>query len=223
MNISKVDNSNSFKGTLSPKVIKGIKKAERLDIAASVRQANNYGEVLSAEKVNAIKDSTNAIIARLIRLAAALPKKAQIVLQDRLDGFYIRGKFADKYTKKDFYVFDPFRNSLMGKLINSEGKYFSIATLADQAKLILSAKDAKDNIAQDIKYSIEKNIKNGKIKSEKALERRYSYYRKEFPTLESNREKHLAMIEEYKKQQEIENENSKYLPLGQRILQKLGF
>ena len=62
MNILPIDNSNSFKGTLSKKVVRHIKKAERANIMSEVKKANNYGEVLTAEKINVIKDSANNII-----------------------------------------------------------------------------------------------------------------------------------------------------------------
>ena len=221
MNILPIDNSNSFKGALSKKVVRHIKKAERANIMSEVKKANSYGEVLTAEKINVIKDSANNIINNLKTLAEELPQNAKIVLKEKTNGLHVRGIFSDKYIKEDFYVYNPYMGGLPGQLTNSSGDYFSIATLMDQN--MLKAKDVKENIALDVRNSIDKATKEGKIKSDKSLQKRYDYYKEEFPIIESYRKRHQLYMEEYANKQQVKNENSKYLPLGQRILQKLGF
>ena len=223
MNISQIDNSRNFKGSLSPKVIKHIRKAEKLDIITTVNKANYYGEVLTAEKIDNIKTAANNIIEKLVALAKALPEKAQIVLMQNFNELYIRGLFKDKHTTTDFHVFYPYASGPIGRLTSTKGEFYSLESLSNQFKTLLKEKDIKEDLALRIRDSIDVGIKKGKIKTDKSLQKRYDYYKEEFPMIESYRDRHFSKMEEYLRQQEIEKENSKYLPLRQRILKRFGF
>lgn len=223
MNILPINNSTNFEGSLSPKVVKQIRKAERIDIASVVNKANYRGEILSEETINAIRNSASRYIESLENLAKALPKKARIVLKKTFDELYIRGQFADKHMNEEFHVFYPYAGGPIGRLTNTKGEHYSMDYLNSQFKTLLEEKNIREDLALRIRDSIDAAIKKGEIKSEESLQKRYDYYKEEFPGIEIYRKRHLGRIEDYKIKANVEKENSKYLPLGRRILAKFGF
>ena len=106
MNISPTNNSNCFKGKLSPKVTKQIKKIQKKDICCLVYDNNCNRKLTSEDAINTINVHAKFIIRTLEKVANLLPQKAKICLKEEHNGsVYIQGKFSDKYTKYNFRIF----------------------------------------------------------------------------------------------------------------------